>query len=224
MQVLSNLGLQFGKRNVTAPEGGEVVEGKSYFIDVIQTLNKNAFTNIKINEVEYQALIDTGTSISVVDSSIINDFKFHMKNWCGYPIKAAGNYKLNVLGTINLSFSIANKLYEHTFAVIDECVPKIIIGLDFLKNNNAIINCNKKTLELISPNEKFFETKNQQRTLKVNCLRDKTIPPLSIMMIDVKVDIDDGDYILEPSPICYKKTGLRLQRTLITLKNKNTKA
>ena len=194
-------------------------------VNAIQTLKNNCLIEIIINNCKFEALVDTGASISVIDWSIAKLTNEPIKKWNGKIVKGVANNRLEILGKMKINFFTPDQMeYNQTFIIIKNCTPKIILGSDFLEATKAIINYEKKILD-ISPSDEYFSDKNtdDKNNHKVSSLTDQVIPPKSISLIKVMIKAEDDEYILENNSDFFDKTGLKLPRSVVRLKNKNAK-
>lgn len=118
---------------------------------LITLLNKNCIT-VKIGKTVLDALVDTGATVSVVSYAFLQEIfknvqiKTDPKN---LGLKSAcGNY-LNKVGISTISVDINGLIIQHDFHVIEYLQQKVILGLDFLKQNNAHIDFEHNTLSLL---------------------------------------------------------------------------
>ena len=170
--------------------------------------------NIYIDGVKEEALIDTGANLSVVDIKIIDQSKLSTIRNDWRIVMGPDGKRIETRGKIELNVSIDNiSSSKHTFTVMNNCPQRLILGTDFLTKFDATIKCKNKEINLEVPNEFFEDPKTKK--LKITCMRDIIIPPLSIMKVDAAME-EEGDFIVESSPLLFEKVGVKIPSSIIS--------
>jgi predicted aspartyl protease len=105
------------------------------------------YTNVEVNETKISALIDTGSSRSVISKSVVQKLKLDMEDV--EPIKlVVGNNEILTMDEIaNVSLKIGDGLSATEKFYISNCCPEdLVLGNDFLKNQGCVINFRNMTL------------------------------------------------------------------------------
>lgn len=103
---------------------------------------------------ETPALVDTDASISCVAASVltrlgIDRSKLQSMNATGAV--AVGGVKHCSLGTLSLPVTFDNCIISHSFQVFEKFKHPVILGLDFLRENDAVLNVAENNLSLKDP-------------------------------------------------------------------------
>ena len=62
------------------------------------------------------------------------------------PLLAASGKPLKALGSVDITFQLQGLLIPHTFIIIEDLYPTLILGADFLRKNNASISYTDNTV------------------------------------------------------------------------------
>ena len=163
-------------RKTTKPKAGKLKDGGqnegtdllNYQINNPSLQNSNLIkVEVFINNDIFVALIDTGSSISLINKSIVDKLGLETQK-CPNPFSVSqlnGNTTLISDSTI-LSFHTREKIgktfYTHRVFIIDRMTPEILLGLDFCKRNIAyIMFTDEKEVNLVSKT-------NETQILEVN--------------------------------------------------------
>lgn len=101
-----------------------------------------------------RALVDTGASISCVAASVLARLgidRNELQSMDATDAVAVGGEKHHSLGALSLPVSFENCIISHTFQVFKKIQHPIILGLDFLTLNKAVLDVNQNTLSLKDP-------------------------------------------------------------------------
>ena len=99
----------------------------------------------------------------------------------------ANNSPMQNLGTIDLSLNFHGLVIVHTFTVLRGLTFKIICGIDFLSDTNAVLDFSMNTLSLYDNLVITSLTTNIDRTSLVVLTRAVVIPPQCEMLAQVRV-------------------------------------
>ena len=101
-------------------------------------------SQFKLNNVTSTVVLDTGSSISLINSNFAKKFDAKVeKNFT--QIKTANDTQLDVFGKTKLTLEIDKKKFTHEFLLSHFKYP-VLIGMDFLEIHNFMINLQDKTL------------------------------------------------------------------------------
>lgn len=110
--------------------------------------------SLKFADADINLLIDTGSSISIVQYQTYQNVKqcVTRKNKNNnVSISTLAGEKINYKCTASLQFQVQNTTHEHNFYISEiEFPPQYqgICGYDMLKKSNAIINCTEATITM----------------------------------------------------------------------------
>ena len=113
-------------------------------------LDKN-LVHVRIANQNIFALVDTGATISCISLTCLQRINRSIKigkDQQGLPIKGVCGETHSVLGTVELQVSFDGIKVPQKFHVLERLHNEAILGLDFLKDNNAQINLAKNTLTI----------------------------------------------------------------------------
>ncbi|UYV62287.1 hypothetical protein LAZ67_2000001 [Cordylochernes scorpioides] len=127
-----------------------------------------------------QALVDSGADYSVISEAFRRSIKAPVFKENGPLLRAADKKPIVTLGKCSLEVHIKGLDIIFDFVVAAECSHDVILGWDFFKATDAIIDCGENKLYL-SEAEKSYEWKD----LKLCAAMDCVIPPKSFGKIVV---------------------------------------
>ena len=159
----------------------------------MQTGSKGYALKIKIGPNSYNAIIDSGATVSAVSFEFQKNDQVlreqHLQN-LKTKLQTANGQTLKVHGQIKVPFSINNHSAHFEFLVVDELTAPIILGQDFLLNFESILNFPKQLITLTLPIEDFICSITKTESFNMNeqkqhCQNKKedaiTITPLSTL-------------------------------------------
>ncbi|UYV66772.1 K02A2.6-like, partial [Cordylochernes scorpioides] len=143
------------------------------------TMEKN-WISVNIQGRNVQALVDSGADYSVISEAFRRSIKAPVLRENGPLLRAADKKPIVTLGKCSLEVQIKGLDIIFDFVVAAECSHDVILGWDFFRATDAIIDCGKNKLYL-SEAEKSYEWKD----LKLCAALDCVIPPKSFGKIVV---------------------------------------
>lgn len=96
-------------------------------------------TCVKINGIQYKALIDSGADRSMISAEFARRIRSEYRPNTNDTYITAGKSTLNVVGEAQISFSLVDNVLEEYFLVADVLAYDIIIGADILWKNKIDI-------------------------------------------------------------------------------------
>lgn len=125
----------------------------------IQKNSKNPFyKQIIIDNIRYNALLDTGANISLISKEILKNNKNREITNTNINVQTATGEKLKILGYIdNVIFTLKNRNHKNRFYVVDSDTFQTIIGANFIKNNLHVLEHIDNT-NYITVNKKAYKT------------------------------------------------------------------
>ena len=91
---------------------------------------------------KFQALLDTGSSISAINATFLKKVPgncYKIRNSDIAFITAAGGSSHQVEGKVDLEIKVGGLNISHTFYIIDNLSRSVILGTDFMKQQNACL-------------------------------------------------------------------------------------
>ena len=110
------------------------------------------FIDISIHGVETYALLDSGSTITVMNRSIFEKIPTSMKpfvNDCVHNLRMANGDQSTAAGQVVLPIAICgtNQVFLHNVVITNIEVP-VILGRDFMKMNNFHLNLGEDTVKI----------------------------------------------------------------------------
>jgi len=166
-------------------------------------------------------LIDSGANVSAMNHKLISSLNLNISRTDKNNITGPTGNFLETQGQVKLEINCSNRIINQKFIIIKDLQPDIILGRDFLRKTEAIIDFKINKIE-IGPTDEYFENKIENVVTKFTNYKDIIIPAQSIMKIEVKTDAKEGDFILEGSQLFYERTGMKICHCITTIKNGKT--
>jgi len=113
-----------------------------------------------------QSLVDSGSPKSLMSQNLARQLNLKI-----YPLEnqgslvSASGQALKLLGKTSVPCNINGLVISHTFIVVEHIFPNLIVGTDFLSQNQAVINYRDNTLDILDglvsmPLQKFHSVDN----------------------------------------------------------------
>ena len=161
------------------------------------------FVKVLCNNTPQEALIDTGSAITIIHQQLLNNIP-HKKFLPKIKNHLSANCStLNIIGEIQLEININGIKTEVTADVTTNLVTNLILGSDWIQQNNVYI---------LTP-EKRIMIKNRGREVStpfiippiinypVTLTNHVTVPPFSELMVEAQLQHQcTGDVLFEPNP------------------------
>jgi hypothetical protein len=120
---------------------------------VTQNIENGNYLLTKINGRPVRGLLDTGSGSTLINSSLARKLKLPIR-----PVQkgqlsclfAAEGSKLNIEGVTDITFNVSGLLIMHTVYVVVNIAESLILGSDFLSDNQIIIDYSHKIVSLCS--------------------------------------------------------------------------
>uniref|UniRef100_A0A8W8J306 Peptidase A2 domain-containing protein n=1 Tax=Magallana gigas TaxID=29159 RepID=A0A8W8J306_MAGGI len=178
------------------------------------------FLQTKVNEVQAKMLIDTGASLTLISKKIYDLMPQHTR-----PILEASLQRvLNASGDALPQYGRAIFGIEvcqsetHIPAIVTDITVYGILGLDFLKMGNGIINLGTNTLRL-NDEECAVSCEGAMGCYRITAADDVHIPPRSELVIKGKISGENKcgtiDYIVAPEEKFLERGRALVGRTLV---------
>lgn len=169
------------------------------------------------------ALVDTGAAVSVISAKLCRILRKVMTPLSDLSLRTANAQNITPLAACTARVFIQGLLYTVEFVVLPSCSHDIILGWDFLANNNAIIDCCHAELELSALHD--FETiDDRPSSHKLLVSEDNAVPPCSSLLVPVScAAISDGTVLFTPSEVFIRRKCSPLPFALLTLRSGATK-
>ena len=175
------------------------------------------FMDIKVYDTLVPVLVDSGSSLSIVDEKCISPVhKQNVKLWDSTPVLAVNDQPLRIIGSTIIPITVKNHVFHIEVAVGQKLPYNLILGNDILDPWKTNIDYDSKILT-INKNIQvpLYCRRNQiSSSFNIAAIETTTIPPRSIVVIEGTSDklIDNESYMIEP--LTESTSGIRVARTL----------
>jgi len=222
-----------------------IINGKQFTCNFRDSLKRVLLMHpVIVNESKYDALIDTGASISAVSENflaVIKDFIHSRKPVKSFSVSlSVGNTtKVSVVEQVEFIIEICNKQILWRFYVVPNLNNAIVLGMDFLVSHNVNIRCSDSKLAIPNVINKYAVQKMQSINSQSKPSRCESslpcadesalyllrlsepvfLPARSLTKVDVHINSDlSTDVILSPNSILQNSKLLGIGRSIIKLK------
>lgn len=94
--------------------------------------NKKSIIHLKTNDQETKCLLDTGSAITLVSEKWAKRLELPIKK-ATVNAKSINNRPLQILGTADVTFKVADQTVKHRTCVLRDSPFHIVLGVDILK-------------------------------------------------------------------------------------------
>lgn len=210
---MSKHNITHGAKKVNSVRKIEIKFGQNYYIRV------RVKENSKPNSFPATALIDTGSSFNLLSADkakqlhvekLNNTDRLRLGN-----LRTADGARVTAEGKCNVNIEIGDALFPVTFFVIKSLASELILGVTFLREYGAQIDCNRNVITF--DNELVAAV--LQRRCKYVLRVDKTcnIPARSESLVPVKIPLscEWNEFMIQPLP-SFGRFGLFMARTVVS--------
>lgn len=164
------------------------------------------------------ALVDTGADYSVMSGPFAATLKKVTTPWTGPQIRTAGGHLITPTGTCTSRVTVQEETYLATFVVLVQCSRDVILGMDFLAENGAVIDLQTKSVTLSTENAIHSAS---ERPTALHILDDHvTIPPRSSVMTSVAANtLRNFEGVVESKQILLFERSLAVARGVVRLED-----
>ncbi|UYV79319.1 RRM1 [Cordylochernes scorpioides] len=209
------------KLSVASSFEGEAAGVKNPPSSTAAKLQQN-YVKIIIDDIAFSALVDSGSSFSVISDGLRRQLKKTMFKDSGMTLKVADGKNVTSIGRCTISLSINGLEQPLEFIVLPNSNPSIILGWDFLEASNAVIDCGRAEIRL----KEAKDVLNSPASMgKVVASRSVVIPAESTKIINVMSEELNGQnqVLFEPSKKVLIGKGLTLPCALFRLSHNKGK-
>ncbi|UYV69035.1 K02A2.6-like [Cordylochernes scorpioides] len=170
-----------GKLRAAPSNGGEAAAQP--IIPPLSTVVKmtNNYIDIKIEGDTIRALVDSGASYSVISERFRVELKKTMFAETDVVLKVADDKVVKSKGRCTLKLEVNGHPENFEFVVLENCSHDVILGWDFFKATNAVIDCGLGELQL----DDLPDLDAEGRDDGVYAIQDFVIPGRSSQRISV---------------------------------------
>lgn len=166
------------------------------------------------------ALADTGADHSVISETLASILKKVVTPWTGLQVRTAANHLITPVGRCTARIKIRGFTYVNDFMVLPECSRDLILGMDFLQTNGAVIDLQKSRISFSTKGAiaSHIEDKRDGALRIVD--DDITLPARSSLLVNVKNDaFEDCEGIAEGNVQLLLEKGISIARGFVNLHN-----
>lgn len=164
------------------------------------------------------ALVDTGADFSVVSAVFATQLRKVLTAWDGQQIRTACGHVVTPKGRCTARVAVRGHTYPTVFIVLEQCSRDVILGVDFLSENSAVINLQAQTISL-SPDNAIAQDPSPALSASLAILDEHiTLPPRSSTMITVGTNNGSCvEGLVEANPSFLFERGLSVARGIVHL-------
>lgn len=152
---------------------------------------------VQVDDIDVTALIDTGAHMSIMSSELRRRLRKVLTPPTSRVVRVADGSTPTVAGMCAARVTIAGRQTVVLFTVLDQCSHDVILGLDFLADHSALIDCSAGVLRLELPSYQGHEDVRRQHLCSSTDVR---LPPLATTLVSLQLSplVPDGDYLASP--------------------------
>lgn len=176
--------------------------------------------SVIIDGYETNALVDTGADYSVMSRGLARTLKKVLTPWIGPQVRTAGGHLIDPAGMCTSRVGIRGFTYVASFIVLSECSRDVIIGMDFLQANGAVINLQETCVSFSTKHAiATFESEKRFDALQI-AGDDVTVPARSIIVVTVKSNVyNDYEGMAESNTGLLLEKGICAARGIVRLRD-----
>ena len=153
--------------------------------DVTNSLYVNVFDE------QIRCIVDTGAEISAIDSVMFDRLRalgeLKLEKNTVMSLKGVGGAPLAIQGITWIPIRIGESIFKHPFYVLKDISFEMIIGIDFLNTQKAILNFRDKAMYIRNEKVRLSDTSVLFPVLSVVCKETVELPPLAQTLIQTKL-------------------------------------
>ncbi|CAF1372975.1 unnamed protein product, partial [Didymodactylos carnosus] len=190
--------------------------------------SKLLYINVLVNGVKTKTMVDTGSTISAVNSSYIDKINcFNGIQPVTTTCRTANNGSLHVNGMVGLQILINNIRTTINAFVIDDLCTDVLLGSDYCDKYHVDISYYFKNLTIRSQHQqtrvKFEEHLNNCQIYYIKTLQDVMIPSLSAKIIQTTTTVPQvTTAMFTPSSRVMNKQHVVAPHALLTINHNIT--
>ena len=192
---------------------------------VSSTDTENAtFIKCTINNVEICTLVDSGAAVTIMHNDTFQKIRSteNKLQRGGRPILGANNKPLDICGTTTLEINLGGKSYEHVVYVCNDLAQQLLLGADFLKANECVIDFTTNAL-VIKGRTIFMTRRCSSFGCHVRIAKSTVIPARSMMNVLCKVENgsiwNQHSGVLEPKEEFERRYSIGIIKVAATINN-----
>ena len=195
---------------------------------VLGPAHDGLFVNVNVCNVNNNALIDTGSTLSVIHPSkyysIPASIRPVLQPTVGELVMGDGG-TVAPLGVIEAELQVGSKMtVQHSLVVAEIQVP-VVLGYDFLLQHQGAVDVSRQRLILGDQHIPCQLESRLPSLFRISLTQTVSIPPRSEMIVKATVDnadtcVNNEMMYIETSPSLVEKSGVLVARSLVCPKEK----
>jgi len=157
-----------------------------------QIVDEN-FVEVRIGNRTIKALVDSGSSASIISADLLKQLQLQgqqLKSNQSTVLFSASNNMLRVIGTAEICLSISGQTHclfiSHEFKVVQNVSHNIILGMDFLRQNKVILDCERGVMTVDDDLLQVPLTNTKDDQSQVYTVSSICLPANSETLVEVK--------------------------------------
>lgn len=196
-------------------------------VHAISLNSKPLLAVVSVNEISLEVLIDSGSSLSIIDESVLKVLGIlpeQLQPWHNAPLRTANGSPLEIFGLLELRVLSHPYSIAHEFVVAASLAHKVILGQDFLLAGKPMIDYKSKTITFVNGATISFQDRTDSEgshSRDVARVKETQDVParaqVVIQLISDKIIESTSKYILlEPIAAFMAKYGVLVSNTVCT--------
>ena len=153
--------------------------------NVAAVVGKGLHLDVVVNGVSADALVDTGATVSLLSEKIVRKWSEEnqaMVTATDIKVQLADGKSCPVAGEVEAELQLAGNCVKHRF-IVASLGSDVLLGLDFMKNEQCVIDITNRCLEWGGIMLPLRETADRQQTCRVTVLETVVVPPGTEMLV-----------------------------------------
>lgn len=170
---------------------------------------------VEVDGMPVRALVDTGATISVISAKLCSRLHKVLTPALSH-VKVADGGTPTISGMCTARVTIAGRTVPVLFAVLQNCPYDVILGLDFLSDHSALIDCSTGFLSLELPSMPLTDDTLPPRLCSATHIR---LVPQAITYVSLTTPrpLADGVYVISPITDVLLTRNVTLPHTVATI-------
>ncbi|RWS28097.1 hypothetical protein B4U80_13688 [Leptotrombidium deliense] len=183
-------------------------------------LNNLIKVNVTIDNTQYSGILDTGSSISLINNDKVCAINSPIIRWDGPKVKAITGHSIDAMGACNANVQLKIKNETRTVHVklmVVKNIPfDILLGTDFMKSMGIIIS--------VPDNNIYFSTMKIDHGATIKCMNYNLNSKETVVLepsISTKVKVVTSDRKTDKQKVSNICACSSIEQKLIEIKNKD---
>ncbi|CAF1539566.1 unnamed protein product [Adineta ricciae] len=195
-------------------------------LNLIKPSTSPVYIKTLVNNQPTQAIIDTGSAISIVHSHFLQTIRHKKFISTPHKCQTANSTPLDIIGQIELEVKISNTKTTIVAHVATNLITPILLGNDWINSNRVHLFGDEQRLTIPDTNNSrisvpYIEPKNLN--YPATSVNQVTLAPYSQTLIDVKCPLHRGEDLLFEPDIHYTSKLVFIPHTLVNVEGNQSK-